>query len=91
MAPIHPLRHSPHRKRRLFTGAVERAYLREERLRKIAEGHRPRRHRLFAGRLQAAYMRELRIEEDKHLPRREYSRHLKGEFHGYVKDLRIKR
>lgn len=94
MASIHAMRHSRHRKRRLFAGRLETAYLREERLRRMEELRKPRRERLFHGKVGAAYYRELavqRIEEGKGRGRREFSRHLKGEFGGYVRDPRVPR
>lgn len=93
MASIHAMRHNPHRKRRLFAGRLETAFLREERLRKLQEGHKPRRRKLFAGRVETAYRREVRLQEleqGKGRGRLEFSKP-RGEFKGYVKDPRVRR
>ena len=91
--PVRALRHEAHRKRRLYAGRLEAAYLREERRRRLAEGHMPRRRKLYAGRVNAAYKRELRIlkGETTGTGRELYARHLRGEFGGEHRDPRVPR
>lgn len=60
---------------------------------RVQEG-RPVRRRLFAGQVGIAYRREQRVQrlaQGKGTPRHALSRHLKGEFSGYVRDPTIRR
>ena len=94
MARLTRLEHSAKRKRRLFSGRLQAAYRREERLRLLQEGKKPRRRKLAAGKVGAAIRREermARLAEGRVPERNLYSHRLKGEFGGMVRDPRVRR
>ena len=89
------MHHRRTQKRRLFAGRLETSYRREERLRRLQEGKKPRKRRQIAGKPNASYNKELRLmgfnQYGRKLPERSKFARMKGEFRGYNRDPRIKR